>query len=77
VCAGQELSLTQRARLRLASVHASTSATAAVDLMYAAGGASSIFTSNPLGRAFRDVHAASQHVLNQAANYSSTAAHTA
>lgn len=70
VCAGRELSLAQRARLRLAAVHANTSAAAAVDLMYAAGGSSSIFTSNPLERASRDVHAASQHVLHQAANYS-------
>ena len=58
-----EASIEQRALLRLAACHAATEAAAAADLVYEAGGGSSIYASSPLGRCFRDVHTATQHVM--------------
>jgi indole-3-acetate monooxygenase len=56
-------SVEQRALLRLAACHAATEAAAAVDLVYEGGGGSSIYATSPLGRCFRDVHTATQHVM--------------
>jgi alkylation response protein AidB-like acyl-CoA dehydrogenase len=63
-----EATLEGRAILRLAASHATTEAAAAVDLMYDAGGASSIYAKNPLQRHFRDVHVATQHVMVSTVN---------
>jgi alkylation response protein AidB-like acyl-CoA dehydrogenase len=59
---GGSLSLEQRARVRLAGTNAAESAARAVDLMYAAGGTTSIEEDFPLSRFFRDVHVIAQHV---------------
>ena len=60
---GEEVSLRQRAVVRLAVLNASRAGCRAVDLCYEAGGATSIQATSPLQRQFRDVHAASQHVV--------------
>jgi alkylation response protein AidB-like acyl-CoA dehydrogenase len=58
-----EVPLKQRAELRLAACHATTSAARAVDIAYGGAGASSIYSASPLQRHFRDVHVATQHVM--------------
>jgi alkylation response protein AidB-like acyl-CoA dehydrogenase len=60
--ANEPLSMTQRARIRLAGANAAESAVKAVDLMYGAGGTTSIEDDFPLSRVFRDVHVIAQHI---------------
>jgi alkylation response protein AidB-like acyl-CoA dehydrogenase len=69
VQAGRELSVKALALLRLARTHATQAAVAAVDLMYTAGGGSSVYARNRLERAFRDIHTVTQHTSMAPANY--------
>jgi indole-3-acetate monooxygenase len=62
VLTGREVTVEDRVRGRLASWHAVTSACQAVDLLYLTGGATSLYESCPIERAFRDVHAITQHI---------------
>ena len=49
--------------MRLAATHAARGAASVVDVCYELGGGSSIYAASPLQRRFRDVHAATQHML--------------
>jgi alkylation response protein AidB-like acyl-CoA dehydrogenase len=57
-----DVTMESRAGVRLAASHAVASATDAIDLLYRGAGATSLYTSCPLERAFRDVHAIAQHI---------------
>ncbi len=67
--AGAEPSIDDRVKLRLAATHAARTSATVVDLMYEAGGATSIYASSPLQRCFRDVHTATQHLVVSPATY--------
>lgn len=62
VLAGREATVKARSEVRLASWHAVTSAVQAVDLVYLTGGATSLYAACLIERAFRDVHAITQHI---------------
>jgi alkylation response protein AidB-like acyl-CoA dehydrogenase len=59
---GGEISEELSARTRLASAFATRSAAEAVDLMYTAGGGSSVYATSRIERCFRDVHMVTQHM---------------
>jgi indole-3-acetate monooxygenase len=52
-----------RAGVRLGASHAVRAAAEAVDTAYALAGGSAIYETSPLQRRFRDVHAATQHMV--------------
>ena len=56
-------SLKQRARARLAMVHASKVCTRAVELLYKANGGSSVYAGNTFDRRLRDIQTANQHTV--------------
>lgn len=68
VSKGNTLSVKQRSVLWLAATQATTMATQ-VDLMFNAGGASALYTGNPLERCLRDIRTAGQHVCVAPFNY--------
>jgi alkylation response protein AidB-like acyl-CoA dehydrogenase len=67
--AGRVPTLRQRAIARLAAAKAAEASAQAVDLLYNAAGGTALFESTPLERCFRDVHATTQHIGTQAANF--------
>lgn len=61
---GQTLSHAQRARYRWDTAHAASISVRAVDRLFTASGGRAIFRSNPIQRAWRDVHAIRAHAGN-------------
>lgn len=66
---GKRLSWEQRGLLWLAATQAALQASQAVDLMFRAGGASSVYATTPLERCLRDIRTAAQHVCVTPTNY--------
>ena len=60
---GPTVSIEDRARLRMAATFAVSASREAVDLMYTAAGGTSLYSRSPLQRHFRDLHAATQHMM--------------
>lgn len=60
---GGESTALSRARVRLATSHATRSSVHAVDLLHSSLGTSSLFQTAPIERHFRDIHMAAAHVM--------------
>lgn len=60
---GERLPQATKAELRLAAANATHQSVAAVDMLYQAGGGSSIYESSALQRCFRDIHVTTQHIM--------------
>lgn len=56
-------SLRTRALVRVAACHAASECAGAVDLVYDAGGGTSIYRTSPLQRCFRDAHVVTAHAM--------------
>jgi hypothetical protein len=67
--AGSKFSTAQLALLRLARTRAVAASLEAVDRMYTRTAAVSVYTRNPLGRCFRDIHTVTRHASMNQANY--------
>jgi hypothetical protein len=68
-CRGESLSWMQRGLLWLSATQAATQARQAVDIVYRAGGASSVYASTFLERCLRDINTASQHITVMPTNF--------
>jgi len=64
-----EITLDERAGLRLATTHAIRLAVQVVDAVYNAAGATAIYESHILQRHFQDIHVISQHLQGRLAHY--------
>jgi alkylation response protein AidB-like acyl-CoA dehydrogenase len=67
--AGRDISVQERAHVRLAAVHAARSAIQSVDIVYQLGGGASLFQGGRLDRCFRDINAAGQHMALSPLSY--------
>ena len=64
-----ELTMDDRARIRLATTYAINEATLAVEQIYRLAGSNAIFDNEPFERRFRDIHALSQQVQGRHSNF--------
>jgi indole-3-acetate monooxygenase len=63
VLAGDQVDVATRGRIRLACVHAATSAAQATDVVYTFGGGTSVYETSALQRCLRDAHVTTQHLM--------------
>jgi alkylation response protein AidB-like acyl-CoA dehydrogenase len=66
---GADVTMRDRAMLRMACAHAAFESARAVDIAYVLGGGTSIYETSVLQRCMRDAHAATQHVMHALPNY--------
>ncbi len=71
---GTEFTPEQRARIRAGATWATRTAAAVVDTAYTAGGGSALYSTSPLQRRLRDVHAVTQHFAVKADTYTKAGA---
>jgi alkylation response protein AidB-like acyl-CoA dehydrogenase len=64
-----EITLDQRATLRLATTHGIRLAAQAIDIVYNAAGATAAYDGNLIQRHFQDIHVITQHLQGRLANY--------
>jgi alkylation response protein AidB-like acyl-CoA dehydrogenase len=64
-----EVTLDQRANLRLATTHGIRVAAQIIDAVYNAAGATAVYEDNPLQRYFQDMHVITQHMQGRLAHY--------
>ena len=75
VDAARELTMAQRARIRLATTYAINQATAVSEQVYRLAGATAIFEDHAFERRFRDAHAVSQQVQGRHTNFETVGRH--
>jgi len=63
VCAGNELSVAQRATTVLATVNAARAGRASVDSVFGMAGGGALYDSSPMQRCARDLMAGTQHII--------------
>ena len=73
--ASRELTMAQRARIRLATTYAINQATAVTEHVYRLAGATAIFEDHAFERRFRDAHAVSQQVQGRHTNFETVGRH--
>ncbi len=64
-----EITMHDRAMLRMACAHAAFESARATDIAYTLGGGTSIYETSVLQRCLRDAHAATQHIMHALPNY--------
>jgi alkylation response protein AidB-like acyl-CoA dehydrogenase len=69
LCAGDALTLAQRARVGLALVHSTRAARQVVQRMYDTAGGAAVYRKSPLDRQLRDMQTVSAHVVGQRKAY--------
>ena len=74
-CAGGELSMDERMKIRAAGTYAIRLATGVVKQLYELAGSTAIFEGNPFERRFRDAHTVSQHAQGRISHLETVGKH--